>query len=288
MTHPSAPLSAFLETPRLGVNVDHIATVRNARGGAHPDPIRAAKAAIEAGADGITMHLREDRRHIVDEDIRRAVKLPKPLNLEMAATEEMQAIALSVKPNAVCLVPEKREERTTEGGLDAEADTSRLSEYVKPLRDAGIRISLFIEPEPLQIRAATQIGADIVEFHTGPFAHAHDRQDPTAVVRSQMTLAAGAATAHAQGLEVHFGHGLTTANVGGIAAIREAAEFNIGHYLIGEAMFIGLGQAIADMRAAIDKGRTSALPAHMVPPESKTESKPESRSASESETEQPT
>lgn len=244
---------------RLGVNVDHVATVRNARGGAHPDPIRAALEAIAAGADGITMHLREDRRHIVDEDVRRASKLPKPLNLEMAATEEMQAIALSVKPHACCIVPEKREERTTEGGLDAAGELVRLAPFAAPLRDAGIRVSLFIEPDPQQILAAHHIGADIVEFHTGPYAHAFDRGDLAAIVREHMQLAAAAATADKHGLEVHFGHGLTLANVGRIAAIGEAVEFNIGHFLVGEAVLVGLGEAVRRMRRAIDEGRLSAL-----------------------------
>lgn len=242
---------------RLGVNVDHVATVRNARGGGHPDPIRAALEAIAAGADGITMHLREDRRHIVDEDIRRAVKLPKPLNLEMAATEAMLAIALSVRPNACCLVPENRAERTTEGGLNAAADVDRLTQFVQPLRDAGIRISLFIEPEPDQIAAATQIGADIVEFHTGPYAHAHDRGDLSAIVRQHMQLAAAGAAAAKQGLEVHFGHGLTLANVAQVAAIRETAELNIGHFMMGEAMFVGMAGAVQGMRQAIDAGRST-------------------------------
>ncbi len=252
-------LRADLSTrPRLGVNVDHIATVRNARGGVHPDPLRAAQLAIDAGADGITMHLREDRRHIVDDDIRRAADLAAPLNLEMAATPEMQAIALDMAPHACCLVPERREERTTEGGLDAAGQADTLQAFVAPLNEAGVRVSLFIAADPAQIAAALQIGARVVEFHTGPYAHAHHAGDRYAMAHELALLKAGAKAAHSAGLEVHFGHGLTYDNITAIAAIPEAREFNIGHFLMGEAMFIGLREAVRGMISQIAQARESA------------------------------
>jgi pyridoxine 5-phosphate synthase len=237
---------------RLGVNIDHVATVRNARGGDHPDPLRAAKIVAAVGADGITAHLREDRRHIRDEDIARLMtEIDLPLNLEMAATEEMLAIALRHRPHAACIVPEKREERTTEGGLDAAGQHNHLAPVVARLRDAGIRVSLFIEPDPRQIEAAVRLGAPVVEFHTGAYAHLAEA-DRAAELRR---LAEAAALAAKNGIEPHAGHGLTTANVGPVAAIPQLAELNIGHYLIGEAIFTGLDAAILEMRAAMDAAR---------------------------------
>ncbi len=232
---------------RLGVNIDHVATVRNARGGEHPCPVRAALLAASAGADGITAHLREDRRHIRDTDIARLkAEVPLPLNLEMAATQEMLAIALRARPNAVCLVPEKRAELTTEGGLDVVAQEAALTTFVKPLRDAGIRISLFIGADAAHIRAAQRIGADIVELHTGNYAH---NGDAKAIITS-------ATLAHSLGLEVHAGHGLDFTNVKTIAAIPEIVELNIGHFLIGEALFTGLAGAVQKMRTIMDEART--------------------------------
>ncbi|MGB8839470.1 MAG: pyridoxine 5'-phosphate synthase [Aliidongia sp.] len=242
---------------RLGVNIDHVATIRNARGGAHPDPLRAARIAAEAGADGITAHLREDRRHITDADIeklRREIDLP--LNLEMAATEEMLAIALRHRPPAVCLVPERREERTTEGGLDVAALHDHLAPYVARLTDHGIRVSLFIAPDLRQLDAARQIAAPVVELHTGSYCHAQG----AARVLELDRLRQAAAHAHAQGLECHAGHGLDFETVGPVAAIGELAELNIGHFLIGEAIFSGLEAAITAMRAAMDAARSGARP----------------------------
>ncbi len=232
---------------RLGVNIDHVATIRNARGGEHPDPVRAALLAAAAGADGITAHLREDRRHITDTDIDRLMaEIALPLNLEMAATEEMLGIALAHRPHAVCIVPERRAERTTEGGLDAAGQHNSLAPMVARLRDAGIRVSLFIAPDARQIEAAARLGAPVVELHTGPYAHAPG--DGPELAR----LVAAAELGARLGLEVHAGHGLTTANVGPVAAIPGLAELNIGHFLIGEAVFVGLGDAIRQMRAAMD------------------------------------
>ncbi len=237
---------------RLGVNIDHVATIRNARGGDHPDPVAAAELAVVAGADGITAHLREDRRHIRDDDlVRLMAALTVPLNLEMAATEEMLAIALAHGPAAVCIVPEKRAERTTEGGLDVLGNQPGLRPFVERLAARGARVSLFIEPDKGQIEAAAAIGAAVVELHTGRYAHLTGDAAAAEVAR----LATGAALAAARGLEVHAGHGLTFANVGAVAAIPEVAELNIGHFLIGEAVFTGLADAIHAMRAAIDAAR---------------------------------
>jgi pyridoxine 5-phosphate synthase len=235
---------------RLGVNIDHVATIRNARGGAHPDPLRAAIAAAEAGADGITAHLREDRRHITDEDIDRLMDvLAIPLNLEMAATEEMLEIALRHRPHAACIVPERREERTTEGGLDAAGQYDHLAPFVARLGDAGIRVSLFIEADPRQVEAAIRLGAPVVEFHTGAYAHAADGG------QELRRIAEGAALAAKNGIEPHAGHGLTFDNVAPIAAIPQLAELNIGHFLIGEAIFTGLDASVRRMRALMDGAR---------------------------------
>lgn len=244
---------------RLGVNIDHVATVRNARGTPWPDPLRAALLAQEAGADGITAHLREDRRHISDADIARlADALRVPLNLEMAATPEMQAIALRHRPHAVCLVPEKREERTTEGGLDVAADAARLADYIAPLREAGSRVSLFIGHHPRQIESAARIGAAVVELHTGAYCDL-DAEGRAAERDAELAgLAEGARLAASLGLEVHAGHGLTFDTVGPIAAIPHIAELNIGHFLIAESIFTGLGPAIAEMRRRMDAARAPA------------------------------
>ena len=237
---------------RLGVNIDHVATVRNARGGAHPDPVRAAHLAAEAGADGITAHLREDRRHITDDDIRRLMeRLEIPLNLEMAATEEMLEIALRHRPHAACIVPEKREERTTEGGLDAAGQHNHLAYYVERLWGANIRVSLFIEPDPAQVEAAVRLGAPVVEFHTGRYAHV-DGEERAAELRR---IADAAALAAKNGIEPHAGHGLTFDNVVPIAAIPQLAELNIGHFLIGEAIFTGLEDSVRRMRRLMDEAR---------------------------------
>ena len=235
--------------PRLGINIDHVATLRNARGGPHPDPARAAIMAAAAGADGITAHLREDRRHIRDEDLPHIMAATDlPLNMEMAATEEMVAIALKLRPHAVCLVPERREERTTEGGLEVAGDTNWLSRVTGQLSDAGIRVSLFIGPDERQIRAARIVKSAVVELHAGAYA---DAADEAAQLREIVRLEAGAKLAADLGLEVHAGHGLTFDNVGRVAALPEIAEFNIGHFLVGEAVFIGLTAAIAEMRRRI-------------------------------------
>ena len=233
---------------RLGVNIDHVATLRNARGGAHPCPVVAAQLAMRAGADGITAHLREDRRHIRDADMHRLkAEVALPLNFEMAATAEMLALALAITPNACCLVPEKREERTTEGGLDVAGQVPYLTDFCATLQAAGIRSSLFIDPDPAQVAAAARIGADIVELHTGAYAHG--------AAGELARLKAAATQAHALGIEVHAGHGLTFENVGAIAAIPELVELNIGHFLIGEAVFMGLAEAIATMRRQMDVAR---------------------------------
>ena len=246
----------YLGKLRLGVNIDHVATVRNARGSAWPDPLRAALLAEAADADGITAHLREDRRHIRDADIS-ALKagLGIPLNFECAATEEMAAIVLATRPHAVCLVPEKRTERTTEGGLDVAGDEARLADYITPLRAAGCRISMFIGHDPRQIEASARIGAAVVELHTGHYSdlHAEGRLDEAEAELA--ALARGATLAHALGLEVHAGHGLTYDNVAPIAALPEVMELNIGHFLIGEAIFLGLEDAIREMRRRMDEAR---------------------------------
>ncbi|PQM27964.1 pyridoxine 5'-phosphate synthase [Sphingopyxis lindanitolerans] len=237
---------------RLGVNIDHVATIRNARGGDHPDPVRAAEIVAAVGGDGITAHLREDRRHIRDDDLARIQAATSlPLNLEMAATEEMLAIALRHAPHAACIVPEKREERTTEGGLDAAGQHNHLAPIVSRLGDAGIRVSLFIEPDPRQIEAAMRLKAPVVEFHTGRYAHS-EGEDRAAELRR---LADAAALAWKNGIEPHAGHGLTYDNVVPVAAIPQLAELNIGHYLIGEAIFTGLEPAVRRMRDLMDEAR---------------------------------
>ena len=237
---------------RLGVNIDHVATIRNARGGAHPDPVRAAQIVAAVGGDGITAHLREDRRHIRDDDIKRIMAATNlPLNLEMAATEEMLGIALRHKPPAACIVPERREERTTEGGLDAAGQHNHLAPIVTRLTDANIRVSLFIEPEARQIEAAIRLRAPIVEFHTGKYAHSEGAEREVELRR----IADAAALAAKNGIEPHAGHGLTFDNVQPIAAIPQFAELNIGHYLIGEAIFIGLEESVRKMRALMDLAR---------------------------------
>lgn len=241
----AGPLPAAL---RLGVNVDHAATLRNARGGCHPDPVRAAHLAIEAGADGITAHLREDRRHIRDDDIARLkAEITRPLNFEMAATPEMLAIALKTVPHACCLVPEKREERTTEGGLDVVGAGSFLARCISELKAAGIRVSLFIEPDLAPIEVAAKLGADIVELHTGSYCEHALTNDWQRVEREVQRLTQAARDAHAAGLEVHAGHGLTYNTVGEVARLPEIVELNIGHFLIGEAVMIGLRPAIERM-----------------------------------------
>ncbi|WP_072389638.1 pyridoxine 5'-phosphate synthase [Hyphomicrobium sp. CS1BSMeth3] len=243
---------------RLGVNVDHVATVRNARGGGHPDPVRAAHLAIEAGADGITAHLREDRRHIRDDDIARLkAEITRPLNFEMAATPEMLAIALKTVPHACCLVPEKREERTTEGGLDVVGAGSFLERCIGELKAAGIRVSLFIEPDRAPIEAAAKLGADIVELHTGTYCEYALANDWQRVEHEVQRLRRGAREAHAAGLEVHAGHGLTYNTVGEVARFPEVAELNIGHFLIGEAILIGLRPAIERMIRLMREARAS-------------------------------
>ncbi|MEL7150548.1 MAG: pyridoxine 5'-phosphate synthase [Pseudomonadota bacterium] len=243
-------------TLRLGVNIDHVATVRNARGGAYPDPVRAARIAEEAGADGITAHLREDRRHITDTDIEALMEaLTLPLNFEMAATEEMQAIALRHKPHAVCIVPEKREERTTEGGLEVAREENRLAHFIAPLRDAGCRVSIFIAADARQIEAAHRIGAEVVELHTGAYCDFHAEGQFDSRDEELGRLTEMASFAHSLGLEVHAGHGLTYDTVQPVAALPELVELNIGHYLIGEAIFLGLDASIKEMRRLMDEAR---------------------------------
>jgi pyridoxine 5-phosphate synthase len=241
---------------RLGVNIDHVATLRNARGAAWPDPLRAALLAEAAGADGITAHLREDRRHIRDADIA-ALKagIGIPLNFECAATDEMQAIVLATRPHAVCLVPEKRSERTTEGGLDVAGDEPRLAEFIAPLREAGVRVSMFIGHDRRQIEASARIGAAVVELHTGHYSDLH-AEDRAAETKAELdALIQGAGLAHSLGLEVHAGHGLTYDNVAPIAAIPQVMELNVGHFLVGEAVFVGLDEAIGEMRRRMDQAR---------------------------------
>ena len=244
---------------RLGVNVDHVATIRNARGGRHPDPVHAAQVAIEAGADGITAHLREDRRHISDADIARLKReLTRPLNLEMAATDEMLAIALRHLPHACCLVPEKREERTTEGGLDLARAGNHLRHVVEALKRAGVRVSLFVEPEVDTVEAAAQLGAQVVELHTGAYCERALDDDASGLQRELARLERAAHAAAAAGLEVHAGHGLTFNTVQTVARIPQIVELNIGHFLVGEAIFGGLLPAIARMRALMDEARSGA------------------------------
>ncbi|MEP5152303.1 pyridoxine 5'-phosphate synthase [Planktotalea sp.] len=241
---------------RLGVNIDHVATLRNARGGALPDPIRAALVAQEAGADGITAHLREDRRHIRDSDIDALMDVLKiPLNFEMAATDEMQTIALRHKPHAVCIVPEKREERTTEGGLNVAQDENKLAHYIAPLREAGSRVSIFIAADKRQIDAAHRIGAEVIELHTGAYCDAHAEGDFETRDRELAAITEMAAYAHDLGLEVHAGHGLTYDDVRPVASLPQVQEVNIGHFIIGEAVFRGLGPAIQHMRNILDEVR---------------------------------
>ena len=245
-----------MEKLRLGVNIDHVATVRNARGVSYPDPLRAALLAEAAGADGITAHLREDRRHIRDADIEALMAgLSVPLNFECAATDEMQALALRLRPHAICLVPENRAERTTEGGLDVASDENRLGHFIAPLRDAGIRVSMFIGHARAQIESSARIGAAVVELHAGHYCDMHEEGSFAERDAELQALAEGAAYAHSLGLEVHVGHGITYETVGPIAAIPQVMELNIGHFLIGEALFRGLGPAVEEMRRLMDAAR---------------------------------
>ena len=244
---------------RLGVNIDHVATIRNARGGRHPDPVRAAKLAIVAGADGITAHLREDRRHIRDDDIARLkAEIDKPLNLEMAATEEMLGIALRARPHAACIVPENRTERTTEGGLDAAGQHNHLAPLIAKLNEAGIRVSLFIAAERRQFETAAKLRAPVVEIHTGAWCEALAHGDKAAAQAEWERIREGAKIAHDLGLEVHAGHGLDYASAETIAALPSVVELNIGHYMVGEAVFEGLEQVVKSMRTAMDRGRSKA------------------------------
>jgi pyridoxine 5-phosphate synthase len=244
---------------RLGVNVDHVATVRNARGGRHPDPVKAAEIAIAAGVDGITAHLREDRRHIVDDDIARLkARIAKPLNLEMAATPEMVAIACKLRPHAACIVPERRQERTTEGGLDVAGQREILRAAVAELARAAIRVSLFIAADPAQVEAAAAIGAPVIEIHTGAWCEALAARDGAAAAAEFERIGRAAVQAKNAGLEVHAGHGLDYVTAEKIAGLGEIAELNIGHFLIGEAIFDGLDAAVRAMRAAMDRGRTQS------------------------------
>jgi pyridoxine 5-phosphate synthase len=242
---------------RLGVNIDHVATLRNARGGRHPDPLRAARMAAEAGADGITAHLREDRRHIRDDDVARLMaEIELPLNLEMAATDEMLGIALRHRPHACCIVPEKRTEVTTEGGLDAVGGKAHLRRFVQELGAAGVRVSLFIDPDEAQLDAARELGAPVVELHTGAYCEAPEGFDRQAELQR---LVRAAAHAEAIGLECHAGHGLDYDTVGAVAAIPTIVELNIGHFLMGEAVFVGLAQSLGRMRALMDAARPGAV-----------------------------
>lgn len=244
---------------RLGLNIDHVATLRNARGGANPDPVRAALMAEEAGVDGITAHLREDRRHIVDADIESLMQALKlPLNFEMAATDEMQKIALRHKPHAVCIVPEKREERTTEGGLEVAREQNKLGDFIAPLREAGSRISLFVAADMKQVEAAHRVGADIIELHVGAYCDAHAEGDSKLRDAELERLREMSTYGHSLGLEVHAGHGLTYDCVKPIAAFPEVQELNIGHFLIGEAVFRGLTPAVQEMRRLMDEARDDA------------------------------
>ena len=245
---------------RLGVNIDHIATLRNARGGSLPDPVRAAQLAMSAGADGITAHLREDRRHIIDTDMYRLKEeVDLPLNFEMAATEEMLAIALDVMPHAVCLVPENRAERTTEGGLDVASLKQTLSSFVDRISSAGIRVSLFIDPEISQVQAAQDIGAAVVELHTGTYHEDVLATHPDLIKQEHAKILASAEEGYRLGLEIHAGHGLTFDNVQPIAGIKQIRELNIGHFLVGEAVFMGLDRSVREMKRLIDDARTGML-----------------------------
>ncbi len=244
---------------RLGINIDHVATIRNARGGRDPDPVRAAKLAATAGADGITAHLREDRRHISDEDILRLSReIDLPLNLEMAATDEMLSIALKHRPHAACIVPEKREERTTEGGIDAAGQHNRLAPTIRLLRESNIRVSLFVEPDQRQLDAAKSLGAPVVELHTGAYCHAAAEGRVKERERLLEAIREGARYGASLGLEIHAGHGLSYDTVGPVAAIPEIRELNIGHFLVGEAIFCGLDASIRRMRALMDEARAMA------------------------------
>jgi pyridoxine 5-phosphate synthase len=250
------PIMSAASRLRLGVNVDHVATLRNARASARPDPVRAALLAIEAGADGITAHLREDRRHIRDSDMARLkAEISKPLNFEMAATSDMLRIALATKPHAVCLVPERREELTTEGGLDVVGQKAALAPYIKSLNDAGIRVSLFIAADPAQIEMAAKLGAPVIEIHTGAWCDAAVDGHAAKALSEWQRIVAGAALARSAGLEVHAGHGLDYATAEKIAALPEITELNIGYFMIGEALFFGLGEVVRAMRGAMDRGR---------------------------------
>lgn len=249
---PASPL-------RLGVNIDHVATVRNARGGRHPDPVRAALLAIEAGADGITAHLREDRRHIRDEDMARLkAEISRPLNFEMAATDDMMRISLATRPHAVCLVPERRQEVTTEGGLDVVGQHNALAPYIARLNDAGIRVSLFIAADPAQIEMAARLRAPVIEIHTGAWCDAVVDGRAEKAEAEWQRIVAGVKLAKAAGLEVHAGHGLDYATAETIAALPDIMELNIGYYMIGEALFVGLAETVRSMRAAMDRGRGRA------------------------------
>jgi pyridoxine 5-phosphate synthase len=244
---------------RLGVNIDHVATIRNARGGRHPDPLRAAELAIESGADGITAHLREDRRHISDDDIAQLkARLTRPLNLEMAATEEMLAIALKHRPHAACLVPERRAELTTEGGLDVVRQHDWLRDFVVQLKGCGIRVSLFIDPDPAQIEAASDVGSNVVELHTGCYCDTALDADAMKYRAELKRLVDGARLADTLGLEVHAGHGLTFDTVGAVAEIPEIVELNIGHFLVGEAIFSGLHSAVRRMKSLMERARQAS------------------------------
>lgn len=249
---PASPL-------RLGVNIDHVATVRNARGGRHPDPVRAALLAIEAGADGITAHLREDRRHIRDEDMARLkAEISRPLNFEMAATDDMMRISLATRPHAVCLVPERRQEVTTEGGLDVVGQHNALAPCIARLNDAGIRVSLFIAADPAQIEMAARLRAPVIEIHTGAWCDAVVDGHAEKAEAEWQRIVAGVKLAKAAGLEVHAGHGLDYATAETIAALPDIMELNIGYYMIGEALFVGLAETVRSMRAAMDRGRGRA------------------------------